>query len=547
MKKIAIMTSTVGLLASGVLSSAGALAVGALALETERLDNGIDIAWTEMVATGAEVGSGGVGMAFSVESGGMMAGLVGVEGNDVRSGEVGSGATEVGLVANAYDKRVQFLKIVPEEGLYELRLGDYTFDYNWGLSQVVVATYNFESGISEAEADVLALKLGEKTEEAWVRNKKVFKPSAWASSGFWLEQNVVRGDLTEMNKADTLYYAVEFENADDPSAEKEWIRGKLDYRSCIHSPAYRAGESMRCRAEVDYETGKYVFLTPDDYVVPEGILSWKEELKGILQGKLKDIERQVATQESIKEEGMEVAGWWIDSMLEQLGQETAKIEGLGYEEELGVEIRALRDRLMNLGDRKTDTEVGGDDETGGDDGGDKGSGGVVGGGEDGGGDGAAVGGEDEGGLGDEVGEGGEVVGGGDVGGEGAGKDVTEKIKETWAAIVMNRDARATGVEQGSGYHVTNRVGVVEGSIAGVETEAVIEVENGAKAVENTEVAGTVENEEVEVPKLGGEEKSGAWILLKRWFWLVIMVVGGLAVIVARQVKRKRQQGGIKAR
>lgn len=163
MKKIAIMTSTVGLLASGVLSSAGALAVGALALETERLDNGIDIAWTEMVATGAEVGSGGVGMAFSVGSGGMMAGLVGVEGNDVRSGEVGSGATEVGLVANAYDKRVQFLKIVPEEGLYELRLGDYTFDYNWGLSQVVVATYNFESGISEAEADVLALKLGEES------------------------------------------------------------------------------------------------------------------------------------------------------------------------------------------------------------------------------------------------------------------------------------------------------------------------------------------------------------------------------------------------
>ncbi len=544
MKKIAIMTSTVGLLASGVLSSAGALA-----LETGGLDNEIDIARTEMVATGVEVGSGGAGMAFSVGSGGMMAGLAGVEGNEVRSGdvgsgEVGSGATEVGLVANVYDERVQFLRIVPEEGLYELRLGNYTFDYNWGLSQVVVATYNFESGIPEAEANVLALRLGEEMEEDWVRNKKVFKPTYWASSGFWLEQNVVRGDLTEMNKADTLYYALEFENVDDSSAEKEWIRGKLDYRSCVHSPAYRAGESMRCRAEVDYETGKYVFLTPDDYVVPEGILSWKEELKGILQGKLEDIERQVVTQEGIKEEGMEVAGWWIDSMLERLGQEAAKIEGLGYGEELGEEIQALRDRLMILGGRKTDTEVGGGDETGG---GDEGSGDVVTGGEGDGDGGAVGGGGDDSGLGDEVGEGGEIVGGGDVDGDGTGKDVAGKVEEVWTAIVMNRDAQATGVEQGSGDNVTNRVGVVEGSIAGVEIEAVTEVENVAKAVENTEVVRAVESEEVEVPKLGGEEKSGAWILLKRWFWLVIMVVGGLAVVVVRQVKRKRQQSGIKAR
>lgn len=554
MKKIAIMTSTVGLLASGVLSSAGALA-----LERGRLNGEVDGGGAEMVTTGVEVGSGGVGVAFSVGSGGMMAGLAGVEGNKVRSGEVrsgdvgsgatevgsgatevGSGATEVRLAANAYDERVQFLKIVPEEGLYELRLGNYTFDYNWGLSQAVVATYNFESGIPEAEADVLALRLGEEIEEDWVRNKKVFKPTYWASSGFWLEQNVVRGDLTEMNKADTLYYALEFENVDDPSAEEEWIRGKLDYRSCVHSPAYRAGEGMRCRAEVDYRTGEYVFLAPDDYVVPEGILSWKEELKGILQGKLKDIEGQVVTQEGIKEEGMGVADWWIDSMLERLGQEAEKIERLGYGAELGVEIHALRDRLMNLGDRKTDTEVGGGDETGGGDGGDKGSGGVAGGEEGDGVDGVVVGGGDEGGFGDEVGEGGEVVGG-DVGGEGAGKDVTEKIEETWVAIVMNRDAQVTGVEQRSGGTVTNRAGMVEESMVGVGTEMAADAESEAKVAENIEVVKAVESEEVEVPKLGGEDSSGAWILLKRWSWLVIMVVIGVAVIVARQVKRKQQQ------
>lgn len=533
MKKIAITTSMVGLLASGVLSSAGALA-----LETGRLGNGIDIVGTEMVATGAEVGLGGVGIAFSVGfSGGLATGLAGAGARVAGVSSAGSDLAGVGLVANVYDERVQFLKIVPEEGLYELRLGDYTFDYNWGLSQVVVATYNFESGISEAEADVLALRLGEEIGEDWVRNKKVFRPDYLASSGFWLEQNVVRGDLTEMNKADTLYYALEFENVDDPSAEKEWIRGKLDYRSCVHSPAYQAGESMRCRAEVDYRTGKYVFLAPDDYVVPEGILSWKEELKGILQGKLKDIERQVVTQEGIKEEGMEVAEWWIDSMLEQLGQEAAKIEGLGYGEELGVEIRALRDRLMNLGDRKTDTEVGGDDETGEDDGGDKGGGDAVAGGD--------AGGEDEGGLGDEVVEGGEAVGGGDS--EGIGKDMVEKVDKAWAAIVMNRDVRATGAEQGNENSLRGRIGAAEGVTARVETETAAETENRENVLDNTEVARVVESEEVEVPKLGGEENSGTWILLKRWFWLAIMVVGGLAVVVVRQVKRKRQQSGIKAR
>lgn len=487
MKKIAALVSTLSLLANGVLNIASIDALGDVGFG---LGNGLKVA------------------------------LLGAE--NVPSGAVKRGLAANGLMANVYDERLQFLRIVPEEGLFELRLGEFTYDYAWTLRRAIVATYNYNDGITEAEADVYALDLGEEQVVGWTQSRLDIPIDTIASGGFWLENNVVKADLTKVNRSDILYYALEFENLSNPAAGSEWIRGKLDYRSCVHAPSFRLGENMTCRAEIDYDVGKYVFLAPEEYTETEGILSWKEELLEVLRERLSEIRDEIVIQEEIKSIGGEVGEWWVESRESWLNQEVLVIEKLGYQEVLQPEVSDLANRLRNL--RSSDGGVEGEDGTGVGDSDDVDNSGGSGGSDD-----VTDGGE--GGIG-----GGFDIPDGSGGGsnvpnvDGAGLDSNDMAV---GGAVANL---GWGVQVSDGKHV-----LTDGSRGKIsEGEAQDYVRLNSEVASQQGVEG--DKGDIAVPKLGGEEDATSSNWMKRVSWLIIMAFCGLLMILVRWIKRRRVRG-----
>ena len=458
-----------------------------------------------MAALGVMGGVGGAAlpvMATSGDVGGLGESVVGIEGSGER--------WEEGLLleANTISPDLRIPNLYPMHNYMEIELVP---SETRALKRLVVAYYDYERGVTEAEADAGLATLGEDAAEwAVVFYDEEYRFGEFDHpllnlSGFevW-----IKGEFTE-NKRDLLYYAAEFgepELQEDGSTAWQntvWLRGKYDYRSCIHGPDFKPVLPNyigipTCSAR-DVEDGKYIVTATRGGEVAEGILTWEEEWRQIQLERLQEMVVEMGTW------GTEWQEEAVRAMLERLKKlEVTLTASTGVEDLLVVE-RALTEQLEGwlagiVGE--VEDEVG--DE---------------------------VGGEVEGGVGDEAGNevGGEAGGGaGDVTGSGVQVGTGSAVETSGQAGVVSVVSGASGASGNGGQDRGEEVD-------GAETDEVGKAEE--KSGEQIEDEGR--SEAVEVPALGEvEQQSGfPW-----WVLVVLLVTGsGLAGWLLYGRKRRKQE------
>ena len=460
-----------------------------------------------MAALGVMGGVGGAAlpvMATSGDVGGLGESVAGIEGSGER--------WEEGLLleANTISPDLRIPNLYPMHNYMEIELVP---SETRALKRLVVAYYDYERGVTEAEADAGLATLGEDAAEwAVVFYDEEYRFGEFDHpllnlSGFevW-----IKGEFTE-NKRDLLYYAAEF---GEPELQKDgstawqntvWLRGKYDYRSCIHGPDFKPVLPNyigipTCSAR-DVEDGKYIVTATRGGEVAEGILTWEEAWRQIQLERLQEIVAEMGTW------GTEWQEEAVRAMLERLKKlEVTLTASTGVEDLLVVE-RALTEQLEGW------------------------LAGIVGEVEGEAGDGDGVGDEVEGGVGDEVGD----EAGNEVGGEVDGATGDGVQAGTGSAAETSGQAGVVSVVSGASG-VSGNGGQDRGEeVDGAETDEVGEAEG--KSGEQIEDEGR--SEAVEVPALGEvEQRSGfPW-----WVLVVLLVTGsGLAGWLLYGRKRRKQE------
>lgn len=183
--------------------------------------------------------------------------------------------------------------------------------------KLVVAYRDFENGVTEEEADMAARTLGESASTDLLTLVEAVQPA----QGNTLKP--LKGKKLTDNLTDIIYFAVQFghENADKNLEDEYWVRGKLDYRNCIHSTVFEP-ENMLCTR--DTSTGVVQFLPAtqngDWVTVPsdDQVITWETEWK-------KEVERRLAVMDEwlqhIKTELPDT-----DSTLYLMGKELAQLQ-----------------------------------------------------------------------------------------------------------------------------------------------------------------------------------------------------------------------------
>ena len=298
-----------------------------------------------MAALGVLGGVGGAALpvvAMSGDVGGLGESVAGVE----ESGE----RWEEGLLleANIISPDLRFPNLYPMHNYMSVELVP---SETRALKRLVVAYYDYEQGVTEAEADAGLATLGEDAAEwAVVIYDEEYRfgmedHPLLKFGGFevWIE-----GEFTE-NKRDLLYYAAEFgepELQEDGTTEWQntvWLRGKYDYRSCIHGPDFKPVLPNyigipTCFAR-DGEDGKHIVTATRGGAVAEGILTWEEEWRQIQLERLREIVVEMGAWGTEWQEGA------VRAMLERLKKlEVTLAVSTGVEDLLVVE-RALTEQL----------------------------------------------------------------------------------------------------------------------------------------------------------------------------------------------------------
>ena len=122
-----------------------------------------------------------------------------------------------------------------------------------------------------------------------------------------------------------------------------WLRGKYDYRSCIHGPDFKPVLPNyigipTCFAR-DGEDGKHIVTATRGGAVAEGILTWEEEWRQIQLERLQEVVAEMGTWGTEWQEGA------VRAMLERLKKlEVTLAVSTGVEDLLVVE-RALTEQL----------------------------------------------------------------------------------------------------------------------------------------------------------------------------------------------------------
>ena len=462
-----------------------------------------------MAALGVMGGAALPVMATSGDVGGLGEGVAGREGSGER--------WEEGLLleANTISPDLRIPNLYPMHNYMEIELVP---SETRALKRLVVAYYDYERGVTEAEADAGLATLGEDAAEwAVVFYDEEYRFGEFDHpllnlSGFevWIE-----GEFTE-NKRDLLYYAAEFgepELQEDGSTAWEntvWLRGKYDYRSCIHGPDFKPVLPNyigipTCSAR-DVEDGKYIVTATRGGEVAEGILTWEEEWRQIQLERLREMVAEMGTW------GTEWQEEAVRAMLERLKKlEVTLAVSTGVEDLLVVE-RALTDQLEGW---LAESGGEGEDEVG-----------------------DEVGGEVGGGGGDEMGDeaGGEV--GSEVGG-GAG-DITGSGVQVGTGSAVETSGQAGAVSGMSSVSSVSETGGNGGQDGGEEVDGT-EIDEVGEAEEKSGelIEGEGLSEAVEVPALGEvEQRSGfPW-----WVLVVLLVTGsGLAGWLLYGRKRRKQE------
>lgn len=336
-----------------------------------------------MAALGVLGGVGGAALpvvAMSGDVGGLGESVAGVEGSGER--------WEEGLLleANTISPALRFPNLYPMHNYMSVELVP---SETRALKRLVVAYYDYEQGVTEAEADAGLVKLGEDAAEWAVviyDEEYRFGMEDHPLLNFGGFEVWINGEFTE-NRRDLLYYAAEFgepELREDGTTEWRntvWLRGKYDYRSCIHGPDFKPVLPNyigipTCFAR-DGEDGKHIVTATRGGEVAEGILTWEEEWRQIQLERLQEIVVEMGTW------GTEWQKEAVRAMLERLKKlEVTLAVSTGVEDLLVVE-RALTEQLegwLAEIEGEVEGEAGSGAESGAGSGSESGLGGVTGGG-----------------------------------------------------------------------------------------------------------------------------------------------------------------------
>ena len=428
-----------------------------------------------MAALGVMGGVGGAALpvvAMSGDVGGLGESVAGVE----ESGE----RWEEGLLleANTISPDLRFPNLYPMHNYMSVELVP---SETRALKRLVVAYYDYEQGVTEAEADAGLATLGEDAAEWAVviyDEEYRFGMEDHPLLNFGGFEVWIEGEFTE-NKRDLLYYAAEFgepELQEDGTTEWQntvWLRGKYDYRSCIHGPDFKPVLPNyigipTCFAR-DGEDGKHIVTATRGGAVAEGILTWEEEWRQIQLERLREIVVEMGAWGTEWQEGA------VRAMLERLKKlEVTLAVSTGVEDLLVVE-RALTEQLEGW---------------------------LV-----------EIEGEVEGEAGDEAGS--EVEDGAESGAEGGVGGVT-----------------GDGVQLGTGSVVGTSGQTGAGSVVGTlgQTGAV-------SAVSEERIGNEGLSEAVEVPALGEVEQRSGF----PWWVLVVLLVMGSGLAGWLLYGRKRRE------
>lgn len=167
------------------------------------------------------------------------------------------------------------------------------------IKTATIAYMNFNQGVTETEADeALGTLTGEKDEIWKIVSFYKFSPTMMMKT-----RNLILNQSTKVmnaytNKSDVLYYAVELGRPEgDDWAETWWIRGKVDYRSCIHSKVFDE-DTMSCKREENDGEVKYIpqVNQSKELIYPpenESVLTWREEWKSVIQANCEAVQNEV--------------------------------------------------------------------------------------------------------------------------------------------------------------------------------------------------------------------------------------------------------------
>ena len=234
------------------------------------------------------------------------------------------------------------------------------------MRRLVLVYYDYENGVTEEVADQRLATLGEDDYSDWAV-RLAYKemnladhPHLTNLTGFDVEFEV---EMLE-NRTDLIYYAVEYgvptltEDGETEWTETEWLRGKLDYRQCVHSVDFDlnlVGSAPTCMTKL-VEPGKNAVWTIGVQDKNEQVITWDEEWREIQYERLAAIVQELATW------GTEWDEEEVRAMLARLGKlETTLAVANGVEDLLVVE-RALTEWLQEWLDEQTKEEAGSGDE-----------------------------------------------------------------------------------------------------------------------------------------------------------------------------------------
>lgn len=408
-----------------------------------------------------------------------------------------------GIVKNYYDPMLQIVMVRPTDGSLDFAMNSTGTDLY--LHRVVLAYYNYEDGVTEAEADAQITELGADGKLSWGTVVYDFamngfpQQSVYGGSAVMLDENgMTMGSLSlaEVNKSDVLYYAAEFgekagSGLSTTWSNTSWVRGKIDYRDCIHGSNYvNYGECKIVHQDGD-EVSKY-WTYGRQPAADVHIMTWDEEWQAIQKARLDEIELKITEWEKLEDfaefvgsNGEEVVA--AEGKLEKLKVTLAKTggEGVGILRDVRDDLAARLRRLQG----KTDADDG------------------------------------------DMGENDE---------ENKGEqEETNKIIEIGSNNgVNNRDVNVKDGQNGADSSVDRRARYGGNIFRKSETEIAATNDNADNVVEAKDEQGNLlipdgqkrNEEEVEVPNLGGDYKMNVWVAL-------LPLLAGLLLLVLLALRK----------
>lgn len=165
----------------------------------------------------------------------------------------------------------------------------------WGVKRIMIVARDYEKGVTSDEANTVALRLGVDENVGWgTVLVDRFYDEMGTSRGVKMEGGTLSKNLTN-----ELYYAVQVgRQPNDTGWEDEyWIRGKINYRSCVHSKKF-SNSSMYCARRVVDDKAMYLPMrnTGGVLVVQPGeeeIESWDVEWARIQAERLEKAKKAV--------------------------------------------------------------------------------------------------------------------------------------------------------------------------------------------------------------------------------------------------------------